>query len=183
VRASTNSINTLRGIELYSIIELVVTIKGTVPGTSWREPSRKTTPPCAEGFFRIQPLPDKIHEESVWVSSRPGDAPHRRFHHIYRGLNQFFLLFMDGKLSVVTDFGCHRNADEHDHKFGILPPLTAASNEWRRNGTMLAGLQMMESWQYHQQFDSWKFCRLLTQGSGIVLEIRSSYSQSNPNPL
>ena len=38
-----------------------------------------------------------------------------------------------GKSSFPMAFGHHRNANEHDHKFGILLPPTAASNEWRRN--------------------------------------------------
>ena len=64
--------------------------------------------------------------------SRPGETPKAHFPHISKGANQPLSLFKIGTSSFETDVGCHRNANEHDHNFGILLSPPAASNyAWR----------------------------------------------------
>ena len=66
------------------------------------------------------------------VCSRPGETPQAHFPHISTGSNQPLSLFKEGTLSFETDGGYHRNANEHDHNFGILLSPPAASNcAWR----------------------------------------------------
>ncbi len=60
-----------------------------------------------------------------------------------------FAQFKNGKLSFHMDFGCLLNMDGNDHKFGILLPPTAASNECKEQSALSGGVQRMGSRRSH----------------------------------
>jgi hypothetical protein len=74
-------------------------------------------------------LRNEIHKKNIKIPSRPADKPLTPSQIIYRSSSQFFVFFKKGKFCVLMGFGCHRNANEHDHKFEILSPPIAASDE------------------------------------------------------
>jgi hypothetical protein len=107
-------------------------MKGKVPGIIWRgRPGKLFSPPqnvSSEFIVRLAEFMKKASSHRI----APATYPRLRFSTFTEGQMNLFPSSRQGKLSFVIDLGCPRNANEHDHNFGILLLRPAASNECRR---------------------------------------------------